>query len=66
MWEAWPTTLGGLMPYIYIYGSYKPAGQVGMQPPTAYHMGEGMPTYTHLMHLCVRWHSLSHQPQLLA
>ena len=31
------------------YGSYKPAVQVGMQPPTAYHMGEGMPTYTHLV-----------------
>ena len=31
------------------YGSYKPAVQVGMQPPTAYHMGEGMPAYTHLV-----------------
>ena len=31
------------------FGSYKPAVQVGMQPPTAYHMGEGMPTYTHLV-----------------
>ena len=27
-----------------IYGSYKPAVQVGMQPPTACHLGEGMPT----------------------
>jgi len=32
-----------------IYGSYKPAVQVGMQPPTACHMGEEMPMYTHLM-----------------
>ena len=31
------------------YGSYKPAVQVSMQPPTAYHMGEGMPAYTHLV-----------------
>ena len=31
------------------YGSYKPAVQVGMQPPTAYHMGEGIPAYTHLV-----------------
>ena len=31
------------------YGSYKPAVQVGMQPPTACHMGEGMPAYTHLV-----------------
>ena len=65
---TWPTTLG----VCHIYGSYKPAGQVGMQPPTAHHMGEGMPTYTHLMQLPgsitmrVRWHSFSHQPQLLA
>ena len=65
---TWPTTLG----VCHIYGSYKPAGQVGMQPPTAHHMGEGMPTYTHLMPLPgsitmrVRWHSFSHQPQLLA
>ena len=32
-----------------MYGSYKPAVQVGTHPPTAYHMGEGMPTYTQLM-----------------
>ena len=32
-----------------MYGSYKPAVLVGMQPPTADRMGEGMPTYTHLM-----------------
>ena len=32
-----------------IFGSYKPAVQVGMQPPTACHLGEGIPTYTHLM-----------------
>ena len=32
-----------------IYGRYEPAAQVSMQPPTACHMGEGMPTYTHLM-----------------
>ena len=32
-----------------IYGSYKPAVQVAMQPPSAYRMGEGMPTNTHLM-----------------
>ena len=32
-----------------MYGSYRPKVQVGMQPPTAYHMGEGMPTYTNLM-----------------
>ena len=31
------------------YGSYKPAVQVGMQPPPAYHTGEGMPAYTHLV-----------------
>ena len=31
------------------YRSYKPAVQVGMQPPTACHLGEEMPTYTHLM-----------------
>ena len=27
-----------------MYGSYNPAVQVGMQPPTACHLGEGMPT----------------------
>ena len=27
-----------------MYGRYKPAVQVGMQPPTACHLGEGMPT----------------------
>ena len=27
-----------------MYGSYKPAVQVGMQPPTACHLGEGMST----------------------
>ena len=32
-----------------IYGSYKPAVQVAMQPPSAYRMGEGMPTNTNLM-----------------
>ena len=31
------------------YGSYKPAVQVSMQPPTAYRMGEGMATRTHVM-----------------
>ena len=31
------------------YGSYKPAVQVGMQPLTAYHMGEATPAYTHLV-----------------
>ena len=32
------------------YGSYQcHAGQVGVQPPTTYRMGEGMPMYTHLM-----------------
>ena len=30
-----------------VYGSYKPAVQVGMQPPAACHMGEEMPTFTH-------------------
>ena len=30
-----------------IYESYKPAVQVGMQPPAACHMGEEMPTFTH-------------------
>ena len=39
-------------------GAYGSAVQVGMQPPTAYHMGEGMPTYTHLVQ--------PSQPQLLA
>ena len=32
-----------------MYGSYKPAVQVGMQPPTACHMGEERPMFTHSM-----------------
>ena len=37
------------MPHMEVTRCYKPAVQVGMQPPTACHLGEGMPTYTHLM-----------------